>query len=568
MKTKSLSILPLIFILFASSALFGEKPGEVEVTVPIIKLHALPSAESDTKGFAYTGQHYVIDGESGDWLRIRFKDASNAWVTRDAVNILTPYDAGTDQAASPTSPIVAQRSATGVTGPAAGSGNGGERVVAPAPQLAVNKTADQGATMSGAQQHTPMAAGNTAPGYQSGVPAKSPATAATVIAYTGKAAVSAQKTAAVMPSAGGSAAATKAKSTPGPGAALQARQTGTGISAAGGGTASSPLARTGVDPLHPSAPGTPVAASASASPFARPLAPGTDGSPAMHATAASPLAAAPQGGGAREVAAVNESPGRSTPEEVEAALIRGGGRAMAPLKKRTWFSQFSNLGKTQSGREIAFFQVADGRSAVYAQASTDAGVLITAEKGDFFPLLEETAAWCKVALKDTTGWIERNKGIVVSTPSSGLSEEWSFIVIVLASLAVVAALLFFLRHKARARKRAAEKKIGEGSALEGDIAESNLPEILQFIEIGKKTGCLQIEDKSPLGIIYFMGGRIIHAAAVDNIAGREAVNYILGLQQGSFRFLLDKHPKVRDLDLSTIEVLMEWTKTEDEAHRH
>ena len=157
---------------------------------------------------------------------------------------------------------------------------------------------------------------------------------------------------------------------------------------------------------------------------------------------------------------------------------------------------------------------------------------------------------------------------MVSTPLAGISEEWSFIVIVLASLAVVAVLLMFLRHKARARKRALEKKIGEGSALEGDIAESNLPEVLQFIEIGKKTGCLQIEDTSPLGIIYFTEGRIVHAAAIDNISGREAVTYILGLQKGSFRFLLDKQPKVRDLDLSTLEVLMEWTKSEDEAHRH
>jgi hypothetical protein len=290
----------------------------------------------------------------------------------------------------------------------------------------------------------------------------------------------------------------------------------------------------------------------------------------MHATAAAPLASAPQAGGVPEAgnaSAINGSKS-TTPEEVEAALIRNGGRAIAPLKKRTWFSQFSNFGKVKSGRDIAFFQVNGGRSLVYSLASIDAGILMTAERGDFFPLLEERASWCKVALKDTAGWIERDKGIVVNTPSSGMGDEWTFIVIVLASLMVMAALLLFLRYRARARKRAAEKKIGEDSALEGDIAESNLPEILQFIEIGKKTGCLQLEDGGPLGIIYFKGGRIIHAAAIDNHAGRDAVNFILGLQQGSFRFLLDKHPKVRDLDLSTIEVLMEWTKTSDEAHRN
>ena len=110
-------------------------------------------------------------------------------------------------------------------------------------------------------------------------------------------------------------------------------------------------------------------------------------------------------------------------------------------------------------------------------------------------------------------------------------------------------------------------KAGAGSALEGDIAEGNLPEIMQFIEIGKKTGCLLIETTSPLGMIYFNQGRIVHAAAANNLQSKDAINSLLGLTQGHFRFLLNKEPKVIDLNLSTLEVLMEWTKTEDEAHR-
>lgn len=110
-------------------------------------------------------------------------------------------------------------------------------------------------------------------------------------------------------------------------------------------------------------------------------------------------------------------------------------------------------------------------------------------------------------------------------------------------------------------------KSGAGSALEGDIAEGNLPEILQFIEIGKKTGCLLIETTSPLGMIYFNQGRIVHSAAANNLLGKDAINLLLGLTQGHFRFLLNKEPKVMDMNLSTLEVLMEWTKAEDEAHR-
>jgi hypothetical protein len=113
----------------------------------------------------------------------------------------------------------------------------------------------------------------------------------------------------------------------------------------------------------------------------------------------------------------------------------------------------------------------------------------------------------------------------------------------------------------------ANRKTGAASALEGDIADGNLPEIMEFIEIGKKTGALTIETESPLGVIYFTEGRVVHAAATNGVFGRDAINILLNLKQGTFKFLLDKQPKTRDLNLSTLEVLMEWTKNEDEAHR-
>lgn len=109
--------------------------------------------------------------------------------------------------------------------------------------------------------------------------------------------------------------------------------------------------------------------------------------------------------------------------------------------------------------------------------------------------------------------------------------------------------------------------LSTGSALEGDIADGNLLEILQFIEDGKKTGCLLIEANMPLGMIYFGEGRIIHAAAANKLAARAAINFLLGLRAGRFRFLLGKQPKESDLNLSTLEVLMEWSKMEDEARR-
>ncbi|MCL2219674.1 MAG: DUF4388 domain-containing protein [Chitinispirillia bacterium] len=103
-------------------------------------------------------------------------------------------------------------------------------------------------------------------------------------------------------------------------------------------------------------------------------------------------------------------------------------------------------------------------------------------------------------------------------------------------------------------------------ALEGEIAGGNLLEVLQFIEIGSKTGCLMVATKEPFGLVYFGDGRIIYAATTNN-QGVEAVYAILNLPAGKFRFITNKQPKVANLNLPTLSVLMEWTKEKDEAKR-
>jgi uncharacterized protein YraI len=103
-------------------------------------------------------------------------------------------------------------------------------------------------------------------------------------------------------------------------------------------------------------------------------------------------------------------------------------------------------------------------------------------------------------------------------------------------------------------------------ALEGEIAGGNLLEVLQFIEIGSKTGCLMIETKGPFGLVYFRDGMIIYAAAAKG-QGVDAVYAILDLPFGKFRFITNKHPKTANLCLPTLSVLMEWTKEKDEAGR-
>jgi uncharacterized protein YgiM (DUF1202 family) len=110
------------------------------------------------------------------------------------------------------------------------------------------------------------------------------------------------------------------------------------------------------------------------------------------------------------------------------------------------------------------------------------------------------------------------------------------------------------------------QKSVQSSALEGEIGEGNLIEVLQFIEIGRKSGCLLVETDRPFGLIYFLEGRIVYAATASGIMSKDAIFTILNLKSGKFRFVTNKRPKTTNINFSTLEVLMEWTKAVDEAH--
>jgi Domain of unknown function (DUF4388)/Bacterial SH3 domain len=105
------------------------------------------------------------------------------------------------------------------------------------------------------------------------------------------------------------------------------------------------------------------------------------------------------------------------------------------------------------------------------------------------------------------------------------------------------------------------------AALEGEIAGSNLSEVMQYIEAGQKTGCLVIAIGNPVCLIYFSDGRISYAATADGLVAKDALFAALELKKGNFRFLLNKKPKAANTNMSTLEVLMSWTKEIDEASK-
>ncbi|MBX6331645.1 MAG: tetratricopeptide repeat protein [Gemmatimonadaceae bacterium] len=52
-------------------------------------------------------------------------------------------------------------------------------------------------------------------------------------------------------------------------------------------------------------------------------------------------------------------------------------------------------------------------------------------------------------------------------------------------------------------------------AIKGSLREASLPDVLQLLAMGQKTGCLSVTDRNNFGYIYFDRGRITYASIVN-----------------------------------------------------
>ncbi len=52
-------------------------------------------------------------------------------------------------------------------------------------------------------------------------------------------------------------------------------------------------------------------------------------------------------------------------------------------------------------------------------------------------------------------------------------------------------------------------------AIKGSLKEASLPDVIQLLALGRKTGCLAVADRQNFGYIYFRDGRIVYASIVN-----------------------------------------------------
>ena len=74
-------------------------------------------------------------------------------------------------------------------------------------------------------------------------------------------------------------------------------------------------------------------------------------------------------------------------------------------------------------------------------------------------------------------------------------------------------------------------------AIRGSLNEASLPDVLQLLAMGRKTGCLGLTFANNFGYIYFADGSISHASIVNRGLGTEEAVYLLFTwTQGTFNF--------------------------------
>jgi len=101
------------------------------------------------------------------------------------------------------------------------------------------------------------------------------------------------------------------------------------------------------------------------------------------------------------------------------------------------------------------------------------------------------------------------------------------------------------------------------SAFKGDIADSPLSSLFQFLESGEKTGVLEIKQFAEQHIVRFERGQI----CADNGAGTKNTQHyvaLLDISDGTFTFTPDPSVQSGGKIISTMQVLMQWTKQKDE----
>jgi hypothetical protein len=104
-------------------------------------------------------------------------------------------------------------------------------------------------------------------------------------------------------------------------------------------------------------------------------------------------------------------------------------------------------------------------------------------------------------------------------------------------------------------------------AIRGNLSEASLPDVLQLLAMGSKSGCLTLHVDDDSGSIYFENGRISYASLSDReVESDDAVFAMFNWTHGAFSFepgITPPHGVAR-IAVDPQELLLEGARRVDE----
>ncbi len=115
--------------------------------------------------------------------------------------------------------------------------------------------------------------------------------------------------------------------------------------------------------------------------------------------------------------------------------------------------------------------------------------------------------------------------------------------------------------------QAADERAPHGTGeVRGDLAQIPLPDLLQLLSMGRKTGTLTVSTSGGAGELHLAEGEVVDAM-YRRADGMKAVVRLLGEPEGAFHFAPDATPGLRRIFEPISSILMEGTRQVDEIKR-
>ncbi len=109
-----------------------------------------------------------------------------------------------------------------------------------------------------------------------------------------------------------------------------------------------------------------------------------------------------------------------------------------------------------------------------------------------------------------------------------------------------------------------EHNAEERKGFSGDLKDLSIVELVQMLNLNKKSGLLQIQSDES-GKIYLKDGHL-WATEVGNLKGEEAFYKLVAKTVGTFVFEITEVTEERNIENSTMNVIMEACRIMDETH--